>query len=214
MPLDRRLELIEYANENKSLIIENDYEHELNNWENPLPSIFSLDKNQNSIYLGTFNRVLHPSLRIGYMIVPHRLKLPLEVMMKHSYRFVAPSIQFVLNQFIEKKLLHSHLNKMIAVSKERKLFFIQTFQEIFKDRGFSIVPNDVLSLQTLIKLDNNYIDRDLVALLNQHNLSAHSYNKCFISDSKEQGLILGHCSIQRHIIKNKLIRMHNTIFEM
>ncbi|MFY8109106.1 MAG: PLP-dependent aminotransferase family protein [Bacteroidia bacterium] len=214
MPLDRRLELIEYANENKALIIENDYEHELNNWENPLPSIFSLDQNQNSIYLGTFNRVLHPSLRIGYMIVPHRLKHPLEVMMKHSHRFVAPSIQFVLNQFIEKKVLHNHLNKMIAITKERKLFFIQTFEEIFKAAGFTIVPNDVLSLQTLVKLDSTYIDKDLVAVLNQHNLSAHSYNKCFISNSKEQGLIMGHCSIQKHIIKNKLIRMHNTIFEM
>ncbi len=214
MPLDRRLEIIEYANENKSLIIENDYEHELNNWENPLPSIFSLDKNQNSIYLGTFNRVLHPSLRIGYMIVPHRLKHPLEVMMKHSHRFVAPSIQFVLNQFIEKKVLHNHLNKMIAITKERKLFFIQTFEEIFKAAGFTIVLSDVLSLQTLVKLDSTYIDKDLVAVLNQHNLSAHSYNKCFISDSKEQGLIMGHCSIQRHIIKNKLIRMHNTIFEI
>ncbi len=211
MPIDRRLELLAFAAEKNAFIIENDYEHELNNWDNPLPSLFSLDKKQKTIYLGTFNRILHPSLRIGYMIVPHQLKLPLELMLKHSHRFVAPSIQFVLNQFIEKKVLHNHLHNVIAVAKERKLFFTQTFNEIFAGSGFTISPNEVLSLQSLIKFDNGYLDKDLVALLNQHNLSAHSYNKCFITKSTEQGLILGHSSIQKHITKNKLIRMYATI---
>jgi GntR family transcriptional regulator/MocR family aminotransferase len=211
MPIDRRMELLALAEEKKAFIIENDYEHELNNWDNPLPSLFSLDKKQKTIYVGTFNRILHPSLRIGYIIVPHKLKLPLELMLKHSHRFVAPSIQFVLNQFIEKKVLHNHLHNLITVVKERKSFFTQTFNEIFSGSGFSISPNDVLSLQSLVKFKNGYLDKDLVNLLNQHNLSTHSYNKCFISNSKEQGLILGHSSIQKHIIKNKLVRMHDTI---
>ncbi len=207
MPIERRLELLSYADEHKAYIIENDYEHELNNWENALPSLFSLDKKQRTIYIGTFNRILHPSLRIGYMIVPPQLKLPLEIMLKHSHRFVAPSVQFVLNQFIEKKVMHNHLNNLIAITKERKLYFIQTFKEIFEGTGLVIHPNEGLSLQSLIKFENEFLDKDLVNLLSQHNLSAHTYSKCFISEPKEQGLIMGHCSISKNIIKNKLLRM-------
>ena len=124
---------------------------------------------------------------------------------------MAPSIQFVLNQFIEKKLLHNHLNNLINVTRERKLFFSQTFNEVFKRSGFAINPSDVLSLQSLITFNNGWLDKDLVTLLNEHNLSTHSYQKCFVSKSTEQGLILGHCSIQKHIIKNKLVRMFSTI---
>lgn len=211
MPMERREELLALAEEKNAFIIENDYEHELNNWDDQLPALFSLDNNQKTIYLGTFNRILHPSLRIGYMIVPHRLKLPLELMLKHSHRFVAPSIQFVLNQFIEKKVMHNHLHNLITVTKERKQFFTQTFQQIFKGTGFHITPTEVLSLQSLVTFTNGIYDKDLVALLNQHHLSAHSYNKCFISPSNQQGLILGHSSIQKHITKNKLVRMFDTI---
>jgi len=211
MPIDRRLELLAIADEKKAFIIENDYEHELNNWDNPMPSLFSLDKQQRTIYLGTFNRILHPSLRIGYMVVPHKLKLPMELMLKHSHRFVAPSIQFVLNQFIEKKLLHNHLNNLIHVTRERKLFFTQTFNEVFEGSGFTIAPSEVLNLQSLITFKNGWVDKDLVSLLNEHNLSTHSYQKCFVSKSTEQGLILGHCSSQKNIIKNKLVRMFATI---
>ncbi len=211
MPFDRRLELLAYANEKNAFIIENDYEHELNNWENPLPALFSLDKNNSTIYLGTFNRILHPSLRIGYMIVPPQIRVPLEIMLKHSHRFVAPSVQFVLNQFIEKKVMHNHLHNLIAVTKERKQFFDQTFKEVFEGTGWELHPNETLSLQTLVKFGNQKTDKELVSLLNKHNLSAHSFNKCFINESKEQGLILGHCSIQKNIIKNKLQRMQTAL---
>jgi GntR family transcriptional regulator / MocR family aminotransferase len=176
-----------------------------------LHSLFSLDKNQRTIYLGTFNRILHPSLRIGYMLIPQYLKLPLESMLKHSHRFVAPSIQFVLNQFIEKKVLHEHLKNLIQVTKERKLFFNQQFKEIFKGYDLSIAPNDTLGLQSLIRLRAAQPDQDLVNLLSEHNISAHSYNKCFVNESQEQGLIVGHCSIPKPIIKNKLIRMHSLL---
>lgn len=210
MTLERRLELLAFAEEKKSYLIENDYEHELNNWDNPIPALFSLDKNQRTLYIGTFNRILHPSLRIGYMVVPPQLKLPIEMILKHSHRFVAPSVQFVLSQFIEKKVMHTHLHNLIQVSKDRKQFFTQTFQELFINSGLSLEISETLSLQSLIKIKNNREDKDIIQVLNQHNLSAHSFSKCFINKTGEQGLIMGHCSIQKNIIKNKLLKIQET----
>lgn len=213
MPLDRRLDLLQYAEENQSYIIENDYEHELNNWDNKLPSLFSLDQRQKTIYLGTFNRILHPSLRIGYIIVPQNLRLPFELMVKHSHRFVSPSIQYVLNQFIEKKVLHVHLDNLITITKERKVFFEEQFNQILKGFGFNLIHSNTLSLQSLVMIKSNIVDKEIVSLLSENNISVHSFNKSFTNNSNEQGLIFGHCSIAKPIIKNKLIRINSILQE-
>lgn len=207
----RREELVAFASKNKSLIIENDYEHELHNYHKPLPAIYSLDKESRTIYLGTFNRMLHPSLRIGYMVVPHHLKAPLEIMLKHSHRFVAPSIQFVLNQFIEKKYLHSHVLNLIETVSERASFFKQNFTTIFQDTPLQLVENETLSLQTLIQLNEEIKEEEILKILTQNNISAHSLHKCYLTPTKQQGLIMGHCSIPKPIIKNKLNRMRNIL---
>ena len=73
MSINRRLELLKWAAKKSAIIIEDDYDHEFSNWEKPVSSIFSLDKQERVVYLGTFNKLLHPSIRLGYMIVPHYL---------------------------------------------------------------------------------------------------------------------------------------------
>lgn len=207
----RRQELLEFASRHKSLIIENDYEHELNNFYNPLPAIYSLDKENRTVFLGTFNRMLHPSLRIGYMVVPPHLKAPLEIMLKHSHRFVAPSIQFVLNQFIEKKYLHNHVFNLIETVEERATFFKHNLNSIFQGLPLQHLQNENLGLQSVIKLNEGIKEEPILKILAQHNISAHSLNKCYLTASKQQGLIMGHCSIPKPIIKNKLNRMRNIL---
>jgi GntR family transcriptional regulator/MocR family aminotransferase len=211
MSLQRRKELLDYANMHNSLIIENDYEHEINNWDNPIPTIYGLDQQERTIYLGTFNRLLHPSLRIGYMVVPHYLKSVIEALLKHSHRFVPTSIQVVLNQFIEKKYLYAHIKKVVAVAKKRQQFFTQEFTSLFDGTNYNIVPSNTLSLQALVKIPNGSRDKDLVELISKHNIITHSYSKCFIDPIGEQGLILGYCSIRTPVIKNKLNQMNQIL---
>lgn len=56
MSLERRKELLKYAESKGALIIENDYENEIANWKNATTSIYSLDTQDRTIYMGTFNR--------------------------------------------------------------------------------------------------------------------------------------------------------------
>ena len=72
--MPKRLELLQWASINCALIIEDDYEQEFSNWNKPLAAIYSLDRQDRVIYLGTFNKLLHPSIRLGYMIVPNYLQ--------------------------------------------------------------------------------------------------------------------------------------------
>jgi len=73
MSLERRHELLKRAAEHDILIIEDDYESELNFAGVPSPALKSLDGNDRVIYVGSLSKTLAPGLRLGYMIGPVEL---------------------------------------------------------------------------------------------------------------------------------------------
>lgn len=192
MSLRRRLQLLQWASKNRALIIENDYEHEIANASSRTPTIFSLDKEDRTIYLGTFNRLLYPSIRLGYMIVPQHLIPVVEALQEHSHRFVSPSIQVVMGQFIDKNYLFQHLRNLTEVAQEREYVFKKAMQETngalhVHDQNFhSLHLIASFKRPTTVKEERQYIDK-----LAQHELSAYALSKCYIEHSPQSGLILG-----------------------
>ena len=73
MPVKRRLELLKYANERHHLVIEDDFENEFVYFQKPTPSLFGLSGGQGVVYIGSFSRLLLPSIRISFMILPPEL---------------------------------------------------------------------------------------------------------------------------------------------
>src|SRR5205085_8285052 len=82
LSLTRRLAFIDFAARNRTWIIEDDYDSELRYGAPPLPSLQSLDAGGRLIYTGTFSKVLFPSLRLGYAVVPDAL-LDRSIELKH-----------------------------------------------------------------------------------------------------------------------------------
>lgn len=206
MSLDRRKELLEWASINKALIIENDYENEIANSINNLPSIYTLDTEDRTIYMGTFNRLLHPSIRLGYMIVPKYLAKAVEALQEHSHRFIAPSIQVVMNQFIERNYLFQHIKNITTVAKERHLLFIKEFEK--NNKTLDIHQKEFCSLHIVAKFKNSITEKDeikFIEKLAEHDIVAFSLSKCYIGEEKEQGLILGYSAVR----PNKLIQKVN-----
>lgn len=73
MPLERRMELLEKATEQDFVIIEDDYEMEINYDSNPVPALKSLDKHDQVLYIGSLSKTLAPGLRMGFMVGPKEL---------------------------------------------------------------------------------------------------------------------------------------------
>lgn len=212
MSLTRRQQLLEWASTNKALIIENDYEHEIANDIDPMPTVYSLDKEERTIYIGTFNRLLHPSIRLGYMVIPSYLKQVIEALQEHSHRFVSPSIQVVMNQFIERNYLYKHIEKSIAVAKERYAQFVQEFNMHCKTM---YIPNKPLSSFHVIALFKNEAtaaeERATIKKLNEVNITAFSLSKCYVTQEKQFGLILGYAAVRSTTLKRKIKTMATII---
>ncbi len=70
MPLTRRKALLDKAEAEDFLIVEDDYEFEMSFLKAPSPSLKSLDQNGRVIYVGSFSKSLFPGLRLGYLVGP------------------------------------------------------------------------------------------------------------------------------------------------
>jgi GntR family transcriptional regulator/MocR family aminotransferase len=73
MPLARREQLLKQAEQNDILVIEDDYESEINFVGDPTPALKSLDASERVIYVGSLSKTLAPGLRIGYMVASRPL---------------------------------------------------------------------------------------------------------------------------------------------
>lgn len=212
MSLQRRQELLHWASKRNALIIENDYENEIANTLETLPTIFSLDTEDRTIYMGTFNRLLHPSIRLGYMIVPKYLKNVVQALQEHSHRFVSPSIQVVMNQFIEKNYLYQHLKNSIEVAKHRHDLFRTEFETISKKMYLQAKPFSSFHVVALFKNEVSLEEeKTIIEKLRHLNISTFSLSKCYIGEPKQKGLILGYASVRPSILKKKVKSMEGII---
>lgn len=120
MSLNRRLALLEWAREAQAWIIEDDYDSEYRYSGRPLEALQGLDDMRHVLYIGTFSKVLFPSLRLGYLIVPAEL-VPGFVAARHFIDVHAPLLdQMALADFITEGHFVRHLRKMRALYAERR----------------------------------------------------------------------------------------------
>jgi GntR family transcriptional regulator/MocR family aminotransferase len=205
MSMNRREELLKWASNNSTLIIEDDYDHEFSNWEQPTPSIYSLDKQKRVIYLGTFNKLLHPSLRIGYMIAPDYLKDTITALYQQSSRFISTALQETLSAFIEKDYLNKHIRRVIEVSIERKEVFIKCFKSNFEQE--ITLDGNHTGLHIIATLNKSIDDNKFAYYLSQRGITAYPYSNYFIGNEKKKGLVLGYCSVNNKLIKENILKM-------
>jgi GntR family transcriptional regulator/MocR family aminotransferase len=127
LALERRFALIDYAARTKTWIVEDDYDSELRYAGPPLPSLQSLDQSGRVIYVGTFSKLLYPSLRLGYLVVPESL-LDGFVRIKHLIDDHLPLIdQATLAQFLESGAFYSHIRRCRKAYAERQAFLLDLF---------------------------------------------------------------------------------------
>ncbi|HEX6535827.1 MAG TPA: PLP-dependent aminotransferase family protein [Gemmatimonadaceae bacterium] len=119
MSLPRRLELLEWARSSDAMIFEDDYDSEYRYTGRPLPALQGLDRRGVVLFGGSFSKVLFPSLRLGYLVVPPDLVDRVAAIKSLTSRHAPLLEQAVLHDFIAEGHFARHVRRMREVYAAR-----------------------------------------------------------------------------------------------
>lgn len=119
MPLERRQRLLAQAERDDFLVVEDDYESEVNFIEAPLPALKSLDSSGRVIYVGSLSKSLSPGLRLGYIVADRRLIDELRALRRLNYRHPPANNQRTLALFIAQGYYDSHVRRMRRLYEQK-----------------------------------------------------------------------------------------------
>lgn len=133
LPMQRRVELIEFARKSGAYLLEDDYDSEFTYDTPPSNSLFELDC-EHVIYTGTFSKVIFPSIRLGYLVVPMSLVPQMRELKRLADHHSNSAYQLALMRFIENGDLERHIRRMKKEYKNRRNCLIELLHDSFKDR--------------------------------------------------------------------------------
>lgn len=133
LPVSERLNLLSFARDNGCLIIEDDYDSEFRYDTHPVPSLQGLDGGQNVVYFGTFSRLLLPSLRLSFMILPQLLIKSYEQRGVRYNQTASKAEQIALCQFIRDGHLDSQIRKARKLYAQKSRALCEAAKKVFGD---------------------------------------------------------------------------------
>ena len=142
-PIDRRYELLVWANEQAGrYIIEDDYDSEFRINGKPIPPLQSIDACEKVIYMNTFSKSLTSTIRISYMILPVHLANMYYEKLSFYACTVSTFEQYTLAAFINQGYFEKHINRMrLHYGKKRKAI-LKLINNVFNEDEVRVVEND------------------------------------------------------------------------
>ncbi|WP_343586536.1 PLP-dependent aminotransferase family protein [Herbaspirillum sp.] len=191
MPLSmtRRNALLEWARKAGAWIVEDDYDSELRYAGHPFPALQGLDT-QRVVYLGTFSKILFPSLRLGYLIAPPQLVpafIGARVLMDRS---PPGADQHVLAAFMAEGHLDRHIRRIRGIYAAHRQQLMQTLARLLPPALAWLQPSDQ-GMHLLLWLNEKLDDNEVAWQAAQAGVAVRPVSPMFAPGSARPGLVLG-----------------------
>lgn len=146
LSLERRLQLLHWAQRERAWIIEDDYDSEFNYDQRLKASLQGLDRHQRTLYIGTFSKTLLPGLRIGFMVVPPQLVKPMVAAKQFQDGYTSMLTQMTLFKFLHEGLYTEHLRNMRTLYQARLAILHAVVHQYLSDWTRPVLPQGGLQL--------------------------------------------------------------------
>ena len=184
----RRLQLLDWAARSRSWILEDDYDSEYRYEGMPISSLQGLDANSRVIYIGTFSKVLFPSLRLGYLVIPGDLLERFLTVRLAMDIGPATFSQAVLADFIREGHFSRHIRRMRLLYRERRNALVANLE---KELGDAVkVTGEQAGMHLCVVLDG-ISDREIVERAARAGLWLVPLSSSYFGKAPRQGFILG-----------------------
>jgi GntR family transcriptional regulator/MocR family aminotransferase len=193
MSLPRRLALIGWARRAGAVIFEDDYDSEYRYSGSPMPALQGLDRHGLVVYAGSFSKVLFPSLRLGYLVVPEDLVDPVSAIKSVANRFAPLLDQAILADFITEGHFSRHVRRMRTIYAERSSVLVEAVRRHLGE--FVQMSNLEAGLQTTIWLRRGLSADAVTAMADRRNVEALPVSRYTWRPIAREGLVLGFAAV-------------------
>lgn len=147
MSISKRLGILNWAKRNEAFIIEDDYDGELRYQGQPIPSMQGLNKGKNVIYLGALSKILMPTIRLSFMVLPSTQMENYQPIAAKYAQTASGIEQLTLSKFIQDGALERHVRKIRKIyAKKSKMITYELQRQLSKrietlscETGFYII---------------------------------------------------------------------------
>jgi GntR family transcriptional regulator / MocR family aminotransferase len=205
MSLERRVELLEWAQRHRAVIVEDDYDGEFRFEGRPMESLKSLDRAGVVAYVGTFSKTIFPELRVGYVIPPRSLNLALQKAKQIGDWHTTTLTQTALARFMLDGDFARHLRRIRKQYEARRSVLIAHLSGDLAPWFEPLIPAAGIHMTALLK--NGIEEGPLIAAAAEASIGLYGIAAFYASRPARHGLLFGYGGMSAEEIDAALRRL-------
>jgi GntR family transcriptional regulator/MocR family aminotransferase len=210
MSLSRRLELLNAADRANAWILEDDFDGEFFYAKRPLPTLFSIARNERVIYVGTFSKSMFPALRLGYFVAPDSLVERLDRAIGSYLPAVPLLVQAATAEFIDRGHFATHIRKAKRVYRERYQALSTAVERQLADY-LDLIPTET-GFHALALFKRDFDERRVARLAMQAGLLVRPLsNYCIEPLDPVRGIALGYGCVTAEEIETSVMQLRGIL---
>jgi GntR family transcriptional regulator/MocR family aminotransferase len=209
LPIQRRIQLIQYARAVNCFIVEDDYDSEFRYEGAPVSSLQGLDP-ERVIYIGTFSKILSPGLRVGYLVLPSSIIEQCRKLKRLADLHTSSLDQLILAHFIDQGYLEKHVSKMKKLYRKRRKHLINRLYSIFSDQVN--ILGDSTGLHLIAEFKNIFFSDQLLKKIQKYGVKVYPVENHTIRKGMHRNrIILGYGHLTNEEITEGIYRLHKAL---
>ncbi|HPJ55135.1 MAG TPA: PLP-dependent aminotransferase family protein [Bacteroidales bacterium] len=169
MDMEQRNNVLEVAREFDLLVVEDSPYREIRFSGEPMPLIYSLDKEERTVLLGTFSKTFVPGFRLGWIMAPVNIIERLEIV-KQSMDLCAPVFnQFIAARFMKKGYYDKNIERVKINYRNKRDSMIAAFEKYMPEGVTWTNPEGGLFL--FVTLPEGYDSTELFKIAVKENVA-------------------------------------------
>jgi GntR family transcriptional regulator / MocR family aminotransferase len=200
--LQRRLELLSWAERHEGWIAEDDFDGEYRYAGRPLAPLRALDRSGRVAYLASFSKLLFPALRLSYVVLPATLVPAAEKRMAAVPARSSLLGQGALARFIADGHLATHLRRtrLLYAARQEALIaglechLARWLESAHDPGGMHLIARPVAAIA------RTFEDRAVTAAAAHAGIAVAPLSACYAGRRRRHGLILGYAGTPERAI--------------
>jgi GntR family transcriptional regulator / MocR family aminotransferase len=216
LSLERRLRLLEWAQNTGAYLLEDDYDSDFRYFGPPLTALAGLDTSRSVIYLGTFSKSIGAGLRTGFLVVPPQLvesTMTVKTLLNYGHPWAE---QALLTDFLNSRTYQRHLRRIRRAYSAIRDYLLDELKKTF---GEVEIWGAETGMHVMWKLPEGFPTAQAFASATRaygvriHTLeSAGAYDVASGYDS--DSIVLGYSALTKDEIKAGVHAMHRALLDL